>query len=228
MKADIDTLKRIGQNKKDALFGYLFYRRVSIHITRLLLATGITPNQVTVFAFLLAVVSAVLFYLGGYWSVITGAILLNIRVVFDCVDGELARIKGLQSARGALLDSTLGLLAVILVFIALALGMYRVAGIPWVWPVALLCVSGKLMSSFVALQANSVSMPPAGSIRFDRVTSNLPFNIGWGGGANELVILLGAILNQMFPALIAIAVLSNAQWIAQLLLNLKRAGGTAR
>lgn len=223
MKANLDTLKRIGQKRKDGILPTLIYRKISIRITRVLLPTSVTPNQITIFAFLLAVVSSALFFYGGYWYVLVGAIILQFREVFDCVDGEMARIKGLQSPEGALLDGVLDRAADVIVFLALAFGIFNISGSFWIWPIALLCLSGTLISTLLGFKLDNLNIPISSSNGLDKTLGRFKFNIGWGGGANELAILLGALLNQMVPVLMVIALLSNAQWIARLLLNLRRA-----
>jgi phosphatidylglycerophosphate synthase len=223
LKADLDTLKRIGQKPKDGILPTLIYRKISIHITRAILPTRVTPNQITIFVFLIALAASYLFFRGSYLFVFGGAVLLQLRKVFDCVDGEVARIKKLQSPGGALLDAVLDEVAFIFVFMALAFGIYNVYGNSWVWPIALLCVSGTLTSSIVGFKLDALKIPTPSSNGLDKVLARSRFYIGWGSGASEFVILLGALFNQMLPALMAIALFSNAQWVARLLLNFKRA-----
>jgi phosphatidylglycerophosphate synthase len=223
LKTDLDTLKRIGQKPKDSILPTLIYRKISIRITRVLLPTSITPNQITILAFLTALAASSLFFLGDYFFVLGGAVILQFREIFDCVDGELARIKGLQSPGGALLDAILDGVAHIFVFMALAFGIYNVHGSFWVWPIALLCISGTLNSSFTDCKLDTLKIPISSSNRLSQMIASSRFSIGWGGGANEFVILLGAVFNQMIPALIAIALFSNAYWITRLLINFKRA-----
>jgi phosphatidylglycerophosphate synthase len=82
----------------------LITRRISIHISEALSFTPITPNQVTVFAFLL-LIGAGLAFMHGYW--LLGIVLLPLYQLFDCVDGELARMTGKGTRYGKWLDNAL-------------------------------------------------------------------------------------------------------------------------
>ena len=65
---------------------------------------GITPNHVSVLSFLVALVSAACFFLG---HVVGGAVFLHLASVLDGCDGEVARLKHLQSRMGDYLDAVL-------------------------------------------------------------------------------------------------------------------------
>lgn len=80
------------------------YRFFSIYITRLLIETPITANQLTIFTILVALMSATLFGFGNYlYSILAALILLSIEI-WDCLDGEVARYKGLSSLKGIYID----------------------------------------------------------------------------------------------------------------------------
>ena len=66
--------------------------------------TGVTPNMLTVAGFALTVVSAV--FLGGGYLRLGGLVLLS-AVIFDMLDGSLARATDQSSTFGAFFDSTL-------------------------------------------------------------------------------------------------------------------------
>jgi hypothetical protein len=67
--------------------------------------TRVTPNQITLAAFVLAVVaSALIVSAPGYWGALAGVVVFELSYVLDCADGMLARWRGVQSTRGHLLD----------------------------------------------------------------------------------------------------------------------------
>jgi CDP-diacylglycerol--glycerol-3-phosphate 3-phosphatidyltransferase len=85
---------------------------------------GVTPNHITIVAFLINVGAAVLVVVGHYYwaaSVFIGASLL------DLVDGSLARRTGKSTPFGSFLDSTLDRLSEGVIFAAIA---YRLAQDP--------------------------------------------------------------------------------------------------
>src|SRR3990167_10165722 len=68
---------------------------------------GLTPNLVTLLSFLLYILGSLSLFVYFpnhlYWA----AFLLPFSYVLDCLDGQLARTKGLSSALGDYLDKTL-------------------------------------------------------------------------------------------------------------------------
>lgn len=79
-------------------------RRLSIYLTLLFSRTPITPNQVTVVGIGSGVIGGILWGVGTHESFMVGSVCLQMMYLLDCVDGELARIKNLQSPKGAYLD----------------------------------------------------------------------------------------------------------------------------
>ena len=65
--------------------------------------TKITPNQISLLAFVFGVISALLFYLGHFWI---GAISYYLSFLFDCMDGKLARLKKISSDVGFFYDAS--------------------------------------------------------------------------------------------------------------------------
>jgi len=80
-------------------------RPLSIRMSRLVVNTGITPNQTTFFAFFLGAIGVSMLFLGGYGWAVVGTLLLHINSVIDGVDGELAKLRYQFSDFGAYLDS---------------------------------------------------------------------------------------------------------------------------
>jgi phosphatidylglycerophosphate synthase len=74
-------------------------------IVHLLAPTRVTPNQVTLAAFVVAMISAALLVaVPGYWGLLIAVIVFELSYVLDCTDGMLARLRNLQSTPGHLLD----------------------------------------------------------------------------------------------------------------------------
>jgi hypothetical protein len=81
-----------------------FDRNISGWLTRYLVRLPVTPNQVTVLNALLGLFGAVLLLAGGYWAPVTGSAILVLSVILDGCDGEIARLKFLESDFGRKLD----------------------------------------------------------------------------------------------------------------------------
>ncbi len=99
-------------------------RHISIYITRALIGTRVTANQVSLVNIFIALAAASLLVFGG-WIAFVGALLLRfVWLVLDCVDGELARFRGSVSVRGQYLDRAGKFFVEPYIFIALGVGLY--------------------------------------------------------------------------------------------------------
>lgn len=95
---------------KGGLEGFVdrhFNRMCSKWITRALLQTPLTPNGVTVLATAVGLLAGMVFAMGGYAAGVAGALLFQLSAILDCCDGEVARLKFLESPFGAQLDVAL-------------------------------------------------------------------------------------------------------------------------
>ena len=73
--------------------------------------TFITPNQVTYLSVLVGFASGYSFSQGNSISSIFGGLLLELTLILDCVDGQLARAKNMASDLGRLIDGIAGYFA---------------------------------------------------------------------------------------------------------------------
>jgi len=88
------------------------YRVFSKYIVNKIINTSITPNNLSWVSFFLIVVSVpfVIFIENNYFNLIS-FFLINLSLILDCADGDLAIKKKMQSSFGAHLDCTLDRLA---------------------------------------------------------------------------------------------------------------------
>lgn len=80
-------------------------KKISFPITRLLVKTPITPNQITVFCFILGLVGCFMVLSPSWLSRAFGAGLLQLSSILDGCDGEMAKLKARSSRLGAWLDT---------------------------------------------------------------------------------------------------------------------------
>jgi phosphatidylglycerophosphate synthase len=84
--------------------GRLYMRRVSYFATWVFARLGWSPNAVTLAFIACGIAAGVVIAFGGLATAIAGGILIQLYLLFDCSDGELARWSGRTSATGAFLD----------------------------------------------------------------------------------------------------------------------------
>jgi phosphatidylglycerophosphate synthase len=84
--------------------GRLYMRKVSPYATWVLARLGWSPNAVTVAFVLCGVAAGVVASFGGLGTAVAAAVLIQAYLLFDCSDGELARVTKRFSAAGVFLD----------------------------------------------------------------------------------------------------------------------------
>ena len=112
----------------DSLMDRMITRLVSRQLTRLFLGTSMTPNQITMLSLLFGLTSAACFYSGNYRLGLAGAGLLLISAWIDCTDGEIARLKFLESNFGKQLDIYSDNIVHVAVFFAIGMGATQATG----------------------------------------------------------------------------------------------------
>ena len=95
-----------GAKKRDYWWTVLAVDPLAFPLVRLLAKRRwLTPDQVTVVSLILGLATGPLYALGTRPSMVTGAVIYYLSFVFDCVDGKLARVLNMSSARGKALDA---------------------------------------------------------------------------------------------------------------------------
>jgi phosphatidylglycerophosphate synthase len=86
--------------------------------------TRVTPNQITLASFMLCILSAYSFLYGTWSYMVFGAFLFEFSYILDCIDGRIARLKGLESRFGAYLDKTTDITKYFIIVICIVYGQY--------------------------------------------------------------------------------------------------------
>lgn len=95
---------------------------------------SVTPNRLTMMAFVLGVAAAACFAQQDYPWLIIGAVLFHLSFVIDCMDGKIARLNGTGSVFGAWLDYVFDRLRVLVCTIALMGGQFDKTGsLTYLW-----------------------------------------------------------------------------------------------
>jgi phosphatidylglycerophosphate synthase len=92
------------RNSGEHWAGRLYVRRYSPYLTRLLLRTRLSPNQVTGAMIVVGVLAAALLTLPGVLPAVGVVLLIQLQILLDCSDGELARWREQYSPVGIYLD----------------------------------------------------------------------------------------------------------------------------
>ncbi len=94
------------RNSGEHWAGRLYIRRVSPYATRLFLRLGLSPNAVTWLFIVAGLAAAGVLAIDdlGIAGVVGAALLIQLQILLDCSDGEVARWQERYSAKGIYLD----------------------------------------------------------------------------------------------------------------------------
>jgi len=137
------------ENPRDGYLDRGLHRRFSRPLTRALLPTSITPNQVTVLGVAIGVAGGLLVGSAGIGGVVAGVAALVLSGVLDCVDGEIARMKLTESKLGHVLDVTGDTIVHAALLTGIATRLARTAAWPGTKTLALLAVG--VLGAFAAI-----------------------------------------------------------------------------
>jgi hypothetical protein len=98
-----DALRRAAR-AGDGFYSTFVLRRLSSRLTPLFVRAGISATATTWLSFLVGVAAAPSFAFGGHAGLVAGAVALQVSLLLDCVDGEIARATRTRSPFGAWLD----------------------------------------------------------------------------------------------------------------------------
>ena len=104
LRAATQPQSLFARNSGEHWAGRLYVRRYSPYVTRRLLATRVTPNAVTWAMIAVGLLAAAVLTLPGVLAALGAALLIQVQILLDCVDGELARWRRQFSPAGIYLD----------------------------------------------------------------------------------------------------------------------------
>jgi phosphatidylglycerophosphate synthase len=124
-------------------------RRISLAITRRLVGTRITPNQMTLVSLTIGLLGAPFFLSAEPLLQIVGSLLFLTHSILDGCDGELARLKFQESASGARLDFWGDNLVHVAVFGCMAGGWAMAEASLWPLLLGALAITGTGASAYL-------------------------------------------------------------------------------
>ncbi len=183
-------------------------RPISTRISKYLVKTGISPNSISFFSFLTAILGAFFFFLGGYVNLVIGGILAQFSSIIDGCDGEVARLKFQGTEFGGWFDAVLDRYADAFLLFGLTYYVYLVNTNFLYITIGFLAIMGAFMNSYTADKYDGLMKKKIGSKRQH-------FRIG--RDVRTFIIFLGALTNQVVLTLVLIAAITNAENIRRIL-----------
>jgi len=190
----------------DGPVSQILNRPISLRITKLLLKTRITPNQISILSTVIGLVGASFFFSGEYFYLILGGIIIHIHSIVDGCDGEVARLKLRQTKYGGWLDSVLDRYVDAAIIFGLTYGYWSITGDVTIWIIGFFALIGSFLNSYTSDKYDSI-------FRDGDVTKS---KFRMGRDVRLLLIVIGALTNQIPIMLIIIAVIANFEAIRRL------------
>ena len=215
-KVERALINRLRGKPSDGPVSHYLNRPLSVRISRRLAQFAITPNQISLVTFLLSVVAAWLFAIGGYMTLALGGLIAQFASIIDGCDGEIARLKFLKSDFGGWFDAVLDRYADAFLLFGLTWHAYAASplrdvlitftgdrGGAIVLVVGFLAIIGSFMNSYTADKYDSLMKAKFSKGKTIRI----------GRDVRVFLIFFCAVCNLPFLALIILAILMNVETI---------------
>lgn len=122
-------IKGLGK-PSDGFVSRHFNRKVSTRISRVLVRTPVSPNQISLATMLLSFLASYLVADPSYLALALGGVLFQVASIVDGCDGEVAKLKFMGSRLGEWVDTFADNASYVVFFLGVAYGMYGVTGDP--------------------------------------------------------------------------------------------------
>jgi phosphatidylglycerophosphate synthase len=173
---------------EDAVFAALFRadlgfvarrlnKPISVRLTRhVLVATAVTPNQITLAAAAFGLVGCALIAMGGYAAMVAGFACQHVQSVLDGCDGELARVRLQQSKLGAWLDTFVDDVLNVLITVSIGIGLTRSGAGSWAAAVGVAAGAMLVASNLIIMS----------DMRRQKASGDLMDMVWWFSGGRKL------------------------------------------
>ncbi len=209
-KAENALISQLRNKPNDGPVSRYLNRPLSIRISKLLVRFPITPNVISILSFLLSLFAAGLFAFGkNYISLLTGGLITHIASVIDGCDGEIARLKFMRSKYGGWFDAVLDRYADAFLLFGLTWHEYMINNGNLILIIGFMAIIGSFMLSYTADKYDNLMN--------ERIASGGTWQIRIGRDVRLFIILLGAVLNQIFIALVIIAIVMNLETVRRII-----------
>ncbi|MGB3341198.1 MAG: NTP transferase domain-containing protein [bacterium] len=198
-------IKQLRKNT-DGPISRILNRPISIKISELFLKTKMTPNQISLMSFIASFCGALFFCIGEYIFVIIGGIFVQLSSILDGCDGEVARLKLMQTKYGGWFDAVLDRYADAIIIFGMIYGHWILHNDIIIWTVGFMALVGSFLNSYTAVKYDAIFKNKIDKINKWRI----------GRDVRLFIILIGALSNQILIALAILAIISNFESIRRL------------
>lgn len=192
----------------DGPISRILNRPISIKISELLLKTKITPNQISLVGFITAFFGALFFYVGEYIFLVIGGILVQLSSIIDGCDGEVARLKLIQTKYGGWFDAVLDRYADAIIIFGMIHGHWILHNNLIIWTIGFIALVGSFLNSYTADKYDAIFKERRKEVNRWRM----------GRDVRLFLIFIGALTNQILITLVVLGIISNFEAIKRLIM----------
>jgi choline kinase/phosphatidylglycerophosphate synthase len=205
-EAERRLMRDQGRKTRDGPVSRHLNRPVSRWLSRILVRTAVTPNQISLVSWMLSCVAAGLMAMSGYPALAIGGALAQLASIIDGCDGEIARLKHSKSEFGGWLDAVLDRYADALLLFGLMWHEFAATGTNLSVVLGFAAIVGSFMNSYTADKYDGLMAQKLRGPSYFRL----------GRDVRVFIIFLGAVLNQPLFTLGVVAVVMNVEVVRRI------------
>ncbi len=207
-EAERRLMRDQGRKTRDGPVARHLNRPVSRWLSRYLVRTSVTPNQISLTSWLLSCIAAVVMAGSGYPALALGGALAQLASIIDGCDGEIARLKHAQSEFGGWFDAVLDRYADAVLLFGLMWHEFATTGSN----LSILLGFAAIVGSFL----NSYTADKYDGIMAQRLKGATYFRLG--RDVRVFIIFLGAVLNLPLLTLGVVALVMNVEVVRRIVI----------
>ncbi len=207
-EAERRLMRELGRKTRDGPVARHLNRPVSRWLSRYLVRTTITPNQISLLSWMLSCVAAGLMALGGYPALAAGGVMAQLASIVDGCDGEIARLKHSKSEFGGWLDAVLDRYADAILLFGLMWHEFAATGTNLSIVLGFAAIVGSFLNSYTADKYDGLMAQRLQGASYFRL----------GRDVRVFIIFLGAILNQPLFTLGVVALVMNVEVVRRIVI----------
>jgi choline kinase/phosphatidylglycerophosphate synthase len=207
-EAEQRLMRDLGRKTWDGPVSRYLNRFVSRWLSRYLARTLVTPNQISLISWMLSCVAAGLMAMSGYPALAAGGALAQLASIVDGCDGEIARLKHLQSQFGGWFDAVLDRYADAVLLLGLMWHEFSATGTNLSVLLGFAAIVGSFLNSYTADKYDGLMTQRLQGAPYFRL----------GRDVRVFFIFFGALLNMPLITLGVIALVMNVEVVRRIMI----------
>jgi len=199
-------LRDQGRKTRDGPVSRHLNRPVSRWLSRYLVRTSVTPNQISLISWMLSCVAAVSMAVSGYPALAIGGALAQLASIIDGCDGEIARLKHSQSEFGGWFDAVLDRYADSFLLFGLMWHEFSSTGTHLSVALGFAAIVGSFLNSYTADKYDGLMAVRLQGASYFRL----------GRDVRVFIIFLGALFNLPLVTLAVVALVMNVEVVRRI------------